>query len=404
MLKPDTLAFTLFLAILVSFGPVSTDMYLPSLPMIGTELSADEASVQLTLSLFLVGFALGQIVYGPLSDRLGRRPLLIAGLLLYAFASLACALSPTIEVLIAARFLQAFGAAGPIVIARSMVRDVYEGSRAGKELALIGSLMGLVPAVAPTIGGVLQAFFGWPSSFVGTAVFGTLALVIVVLALGETLRTRQSEPLTVKSVVGGFGGLLGDPGYRAYVTIVCATFGGLFCFISGSPFILQKIYGLSEIAYGVAFGLCALSYATGAFISQRIVSRHGIAALVRAGAIIVALAGALMLAGVAVGPGHAAEIVVPMMVYMAGVGVGMPQAMAGALMPFPERAGAASSLMGFLQMGSGAVVGVIFGHVIGDTAWPLAIAIALMGFVTLAAFWATRKARQAKSFIAPRHD
>ncbi len=404
MLKPGTIAFTLFLSALVSFGPVSTDMYLPSLPIIGAAMQADESAVQLTLSLFLVGFAGGQILYGPLSDRYGRRPLLMVSLIVYTLASLACALSPTIEVLIVARFFQAVGGAGPIVIARSMVRDVYEGARAGQELALIGSLMGLIPAVAPTIGGVLQTAFGWPSSFVGTAIFGALAFVIVVFSLGETVRRKIDAPLSVRSLAGSFNGLLSDGVYRSYVIIVCATFGGLFCFISGSPFVLQQVYGLSEIAYGMAFGLCALSYAGGAFLSQRIVGRFGVATLVRWGAITTALGGVLMLAAVALGPGHAVEIIGPMMVYMIGVGLGMPQAMAGALMPFPERAGAASSLMGFLQMSSAALVGVGLGQLIGGTAWPLAIAIALMGLITLAAYVATRRHRMARSFIAVRHD
>jgi len=403
LLKPDTLAFTLLLAILTSLGPLSTDMYLPSLPNIGAALDADPSSVQLTLSLFLFGFAAGQIFYGPLSDRYGRKPLLAVGLVIYALASLACALAPTIEILILARFLQALGASGPIVLARSMVRDVYEGNRAGRELARIGSLMGLVPAVAPTIGGFLQAMFDWHASFVGTAIFGAAALAAVQFRLGETLTTRRTDPLSVGAILRSFNGLLGHAAYRAYVIIVCGTFGGLFAFISASSFVLQNVYGLSEVVYGICFGLVALSYASGAYFAQRVVGRYGIARLVGWGTMLNAIGGVAMALAVAFGPGHAAEIVVPMMVYMVGLGISMPQAIAGALMPFPDRAGAASSLMGFLQMISAGVLGVAVGHFIGESAWPLTATVLIMGLITYGTFLVTRTTRQSHGPLPTPH-
>src|SRR5690349_5338040 len=156
MLRPDTFALTALLALLTAFGPVSTDMYLPSLPDIGRVLSASPAEVQLTLSAYLIGFAIGQITYGPFSDRYGRRPVLLIALALFCAGSLVCAVSPRIDVLIAARTLQALGGAGAIVIARAIVRDLYAGARAGRELSLMGSIMAIAPIVAPLIGGVLQ--------------------------------------------------------------------------------------------------------------------------------------------------------------------------------------------------------------------------------------------------------
>ena len=166
MLRPDTLALTALLALITALGPVSTDMYLPSLPDIGRVLSASPAEVQLTLSAYLAGFALGQIGYGPLSDHYGRKPVLLIALALFCAGNVVCAAAPRIEVLIAARALQAMGGSGAIVVARAIVRDLYSGPRAGRELSLMGSIMALAPIAAPLIGGVLQTAFGWRANLV----------------------------------------------------------------------------------------------------------------------------------------------------------------------------------------------------------------------------------------------
>lgn len=393
MLKPGTIAFTTLLALLTSLGPLSTDMYLPSLPSIAVDLNVSAAEVQLTLSAFLLGFAGGQIIYGPISDRLGRKPTLIAGLVIYALAGLICAVAQNIETLIAARFLQALGASGPIVLARSIVRDVYGGNDAGRELARIGSIMGLVPAVAPAIGGVMEIAFGWHSTFLATFAIGAGLIAMIVIRLPETLQHRHTDPLSLRTILRGFAALLSHAGYRAYVAIVSVTYAGLFAFISGSSFILQGSYGLSEIMFGLAFGACALAYVLGTLIGQRLVPRRGFAWALGVGCALQTLGAAAMCGGIAFGPGNAIEIVGPMMIYMVGVGVGLPQSMAGALLPFPERAGAASSLMGFTQMVLAAGVGMLVGHGLGGSAWPLAIAVLVMGVASLVIYLATRSVR-----------
>src|SRR5918995_4583 len=186
-LRPDTLGMTVMLALLAALGPLSTDMYLPSLPAIARELGASTAKTQLTLSAFLFGFAVGQLVYGPVSDKVGRRPVLLAGLAIFLVASIGCTLAPTIETLIGARFLQAVGAAGPIVLARAMVRDLYEGPRAGRELSRMAAILG----------GILQALWGWRSTFAVTAVCG-VGLVAAVLALvPETIPQRAPGPVSI---------------------------------------------------------------------------------------------------------------------------------------------------------------------------------------------------------------
>ena len=192
MLRPGTFALTALLAALSATGPLTTDMYLPSLPDIARQLNGSTAQVQFTISAYLIGFAAGQIFYGPLSDRHGRKPVLMAAIVLYCVASLACALSISIEMLIVARAFQALGGCGGIVLTRAIVRDIYSGARAGRELSLIASVMALAPVLAPIAGGVLQTAFGWRSVFFTLVAVGIAAIAIVWAALPETLTMRAT--------------------------------------------------------------------------------------------------------------------------------------------------------------------------------------------------------------------
>ena len=199
MLRPDTFALTALLALLTALGPLAVDMYLPSFPDIARLLSASPATVQLTLSLYMVAYAVGQIVYGPLSDRFGRIPVLRAALGIYCVASLACALAPNIELLLAARALQALGSSGAIVLARAVVRDLYSGARAGRELSLMGAIMALAPVGAPMIGGVLQSGFGWRSHFILQIAFGLIAALFVWRKLPETLKVADARTVFARA-------------------------------------------------------------------------------------------------------------------------------------------------------------------------------------------------------------
>ena len=201
MLLPGSLALTLLLSMLTSMGPLSVDMYLASLPDIGRLLSAPMSQVQLTISAYLIGFAIAQIFHGPLSDRHGRRPLLLITLGIYLLATLACALSFSIETLIAARFVQAVGGSGASVLARAIVRDMYEGVRVAREMSRMAAIMALAPLLAPLIGGVLQTLFGWRSNFVALFCFAAAAWCMVWFLLPETLRHRAPEPFSLRSTL-----------------------------------------------------------------------------------------------------------------------------------------------------------------------------------------------------------
>lgn len=395
ILRPDTLALTAVLALLTSLGPLSTDMYLPSLPSIGQYFGRSIADVQLTLSAFLFGFAAGQVFYGPLADRHGRRPVLLAGLALFMAATIACAFAPTLEVLTTARFIQALGASGPIVLARSIVRDLYAMERAGRELARMGMIMGLVPAIAPIFGGVLEVAFGWRASFLATVLFALTLLIVVAATLPETLKHRAPEAVSLRRILTIFRDIARNAGYRGYVMISACTYGGLFAFISGSSFVLQGIYGLDPRGYGFAFATAVIGYITGTIIAQRIVNRRGIEGTIHLGVWLLAAGGLAMLGAMLFGPGHIAEVLVPIVIYMIGVGLTFPQSQAGAMTLNAERAGAASSLLGLCQMSFAAAAGILLGLALGASAWPLGAAIALLGCAALVVFVATKAARDA---------
>ncbi|HEV2559607.1 MAG TPA: multidrug effflux MFS transporter [Microvirga sp.] len=395
MLKPDTLAMTAALALLTALGPLSTDMYLPSLPAIAADLGATTAGAQLTLSAFLLGFAVGQFVYGPVSDRVGRKPVLLFGLGLFLLASVACALAPTIETLVGARFVQALGASGPIVLGRAIVRDLYEGARAGRELSRMGTIMGVVPAVAPVFGGLLHEAFGWRANFVATLVFGAALAGLVWARLPETIRAKAPERISFAVILRGFGRLLAHPGYRVYVALSALTYGGLFAFISGSSFVLQGVYGLGEIAYGFSFAFVVVGFMTGTTLAQRLVTRLGLDRTIRAGVAALATGGGLMLALVAAGVPSSLAVTAPMALYGVGVGLTLPQSMASAMMPFPDRAGAASSLLGICQMTFAALLGIGVGQALGASALPLPLAVAAVGGLALVLFLSTARARAA---------
>ncbi len=395
LLRPDTLALTVVLALLTALGPLSTDMYLPSLPAIARALDADTARTQLTLSLFLVGFAAGQLIWGPLSDRFGRRPVLLTGLAIFIVATGACALAPSIDWLIAMRALQAFGGSGPIVLGRAIVRDLYEGPRAGRELARMGTIMGLVPAIAPILGGVLQAFFGWRASFVFT-IAGAVALGAVVIAsLPETARSIGTGSVSPRGIFRSFASLSHHRSFRTYAGLSALAYSGLFAFISGSSFVLQGYYGLGEVAFGFSFSFGVLGFITGTLLARRLAGTRGLDGTIQVGVACLAAGGLLMMACVALGLFGPFGVIVPMALYGVGVGLTMPQALAAAMQPFPDRAGAASSLVGVVQMSLAAGVGAVLGLVLEGRALPLPIAVATLGIAAFVLFHATHRIRAA---------
>jgi DHA1 family bicyclomycin/chloramphenicol resistance-like MFS transporter len=390
MLRPGTFGLTLLLSLLTGLGPLTMDMYLPSLPAIGQALDASTVQVQLTISSYLIGFAAGQIVYGPVSDRIGRRPVILAALVLYGVATIVCAIAQSIEVLIAVRFVQALGA----------VRDLYSGVRAGRELSLMGSITAFAPIVAPAIGGVLQTAFGWRASFVLLVVFALVAGSAAALLLPETLRQRASGPFSLAAMGGLYRSVLAHRGFLANLGILVASFVGLFAWIAGAPFVMQDLYGLTPVVFGMTYAAGAAGYMVGAYTASRFVMRLGLDRTIGIGAVVMALGGLAMAAAIALGLAHVGWLVGTMTIYLAGMGLVLPQTQAGALTPFPDRAGTASSLLGFAQQTSAAIAAVAIGHYLGRSAWPVAGTIAVMGVLALLIWALTRRVRTAPMFNA----
>ncbi len=397
MLTPGTFALTLLLSFLTALGPLSMDMYLPSLPDIARSLQAPVLNVQLTISSYLFGFAVGQIFYGPISDRLGRKPVLLVALVLYAAATVACASAQSIHELIAARFIQALGGAGSIVLARAVVRDIYSGARAGRELSLMGSITAFAPIVAPVIGGVLQTVFGWRAIFVLLVVFAGVSGAAAAFLLPETLKESPAGRFSFAGMAELYRSVLVHRGFLANLGILTTTFVGLFAWVSGAPIVMQgSVYGLSPLVFGVTFAIGAAGYMVGAYISARIVIRLGLDRTMGIGCATLAIGGLTMAAVVALGLTNVLWFVGAMTIYLAGLGFALPTSMAGALTPFPDRAGTASSLMGFAQQSSAAIAAGCIGLYLGHSAWPVAAVVSTMGCTAFAVWALTRRVRAAE--------
>ena len=384
---------TLLLAALAGIGPLTVDMYLASMPDIARLLATTPAQVQLTISVYLVGYAIAQMFCGALSDRHGRRPVFLVALSIYAAAGLACALAPSIELLIAARFFQALGGAGGVVLARAVVRDIYEGARVAREMSRLSAVMALAPIAAPLLGGVLQTAFGWRSNFVLLFLFGAGAAISVWLTFPETLRQRAPEAVSLVSIFRSYRSFFRNRSFVAYLALSTCAFLGLFSWISTAAFVLQDIYGLTPLVFGFTFAISSAGYLVGTVIAARFVMHWGIDRTIGTGTIAMTTGGLVMVAALALSVALPAALVLGMAFYFAGMGMVLPQAQAGALLPFPERAGAASSLVGVVQQVLAAIVGTLLGHLIGATAWPLAATVVIVSVAGVVIWALTRRIR-----------
>jgi DHA1 family bicyclomycin/chloramphenicol resistance-like MFS transporter len=394
MLQPGTFGLTLLLAMLTALGPLSMDMYLPSLPDITHVLAAPTARTQLTVSSYLIGFAVGQVIYGPLSDRYGRRPVVLAAVALYLASTLACAAARSVDPLIAARFFQGVGGSGAIVLARAIVRDLYSGVRAARELSLMGSISAFAPIVAPMIGGILQTAFGWRASFICMSIGAVVTVLVAARLLPETMRRRPGDPVSLLSMLGGYGTVLRNRAFLVYLGVLTISYAGLFAWVSGASVVLQSVYGLSPVTFGFTFALGAGGFMTGAMIATRLVMRLGLDRTIWVGVTVLAVGGMALAAAVATSiPGI--WLVAAMAVYLAGLGLAMPQAMAGALTPFPERAGTAASLLGLVQQTVAAIVAAAIGGYLGHSAWPMTGVVLAMGCLTFL-LWALARPQRAQ--------
>lgn len=378
---------TLLLVALTAVAPMSIDLCLPSLPEMTRVFGAQVSQVQLILSVFIGGFAVAQPIYGPLSDRFGRRPVLLGGMAVYLAASLFCLAAPSIEALILGRFLQALGGCAGPVLARAIVRDLYPRNHAARVLSTMASAMALGPAIAPFLGGNLQAWFGWRANFVVLVLLGAATLVAGWSLLAETNRHRDPRALDPATILDNYRRLLGDRLFLGYSLTLSFAFGGLFAFISGGAFVLIDVLGVTPRLFGFSFVPAALGFMAGSFTGSRLTQRVGLERLVRLG-VGLGLAGGLVLAGLALGGVQTVvAVMAPICVVFFSTGLVLPNGTAAALSPHPNIAGSASALVGCLQMATGAAAGWLVGHLHNGTTLAMAGVICAMQLAAAMVHW-----------------
>ncbi len=404
--KPRRVQLVFILGALTAFGPFSIDMYLPALPSLSRDFGTGAAQTQLTLSACLLGLALGQVIAGPISDALGRRRPLLVGLAAYALASLLCVVAPSVYALVALRFIQGFAGAAGIVIARAIVRDLHSGVAAARFFSLLMLVNGLAPILAPIFGGLLLRYTSWRGIFIVLAIIGALLLLATATGLGETLPPDRRQSGGVRATITTFRQLLADRSYMGYALSCGLAFAAMFAYISGSPFVLQDIYGISPQLFSVIFGMNALGLVIAGQVNGRLVGRVAPARLLVVGLIANATGGMALLSVVTIGGMGAmgavglVGILPSLFVVVASLGFVLPNATALALQDHPHIAGSASALLGVLQFSIGAAAAPLVGAFGARTALPMSVVIATLGCSALLAFMVLVRGRRTHASIS----
>ncbi len=368
--------------------PLSTDLYLASLPSLAAGFGVPASTVQLTLSMFVIAFGAAQLVIGPLSDRYGRRPVLLWGLSLYVLASVLCAAAPGIALLIAARFLQALGCCSAIIIARAIVRDAYAPEDSPRVIARASTWLSLAPLTGPILGSYLQVAFGWRAAFVALSILSALLLASVVLRLPETNVHKNPKATEWSGLAANYRLVLGARAFWAHALPGALSYGSIFAFISGSSPVLIRVLQVPTEWFGYCFAAGVSGYMTGTIACRRLLPRCGPALTLRIGSTLSLCAGSAFLVAVAFGVSHWAVVVAAMFMTMGAHGVNFPVAQSGSVTPFPQQAGTAAGLMGALYMGVAFVVGTAVGASYNGTLLPLALVACMLG-VAIFARWRT---------------
>jgi MFS transporter, DHA1 family, multidrug resistance protein len=390
----------LILGAQTAMGPLAIDTYLPALPTITREFSTTASAVQLSLSVYFIGIALGQAVYGPLSDRHGRRPPLFAGLALFVAGSLGCAAAPNVETLVAFRFVQALGGCAPLVIPRAVVRDLFDERDSVSMLSLLMLVMGLAPILAPLIGGQMLGYLGWRSIFWAYAIYGTVLLVVVALGLEESLPEPRRTRQPLGAVMTTYGRLLADWRYLGYVLSGGLIFAGLLAYIAGSPFIFIELFHISPQRFGFYFGINAIGIIATSQVNRFLVHRSEPRRVLR-GALWISLASSIgLLAGAFTNSVGLVGIVVPLWFFISMHGIVSPNTTALAMRPYGAVAGSASALMGMVQFLLGAAFGSLIGAMADGTARPFALVLAACGVGAFLLFRLTRAPNQGEGRVA----
>lgn len=382
---PIPKALIYILAGIVALGPLSVDLYLPAMPSMVGFFSTDLSQVQLTLSSYLLGFALFHLVCGPLSDRYGRKPVLLGGLSLYVVMSVFCALAETIEELILFRFFQAMGACCAPTLGRAIVRDVYPPQESIKALAYVSSLMAMAPVIAPTLGGILVQFGDWRLTFWALVIAGIVAILLTWFGVKESVPVRQT--LHPKNILHNYLSLLGSRVYMGNVLTAACIYAGAFAFLSGASFILIDFMQVQPHFFGLYFMVIVAGYIAGNLFTAKVAYQWPAAKVFKLGITVSLLPSIAMVVFCLLQWYHPLLIVTPVLFVTMGIGLVLPQAMGMALKPFAHMAATASAMMGFLQMMVAALAGWLVGVFLVDEPLPMALVICGTGVAGALCYW-----------------
>jgi len=369
------------LIVLSAIAPLAVDMFLPAMPSMASELDISSTTLQLCVTLFLLAFAGSQLIYGPCSDRFGRRPVMTGGLFLFILGGIVCVLANGPTMLIVGRVIQGFGGGAGAAISRAIVLDHYGKESAARALSYINVATPLAPMLAPIIGGLLLEVFDWQAVFFALILLGVMLLIGYRVSFSETNRYQDSTALTYDSILKNLGTLFSTRDFVVYSTTIGFMFSAQLIFISSSSFVLIDEFGLSPRNFGFSFGLMAFGIMLGAWTASRSIGRIRTRRLVLIGTGIGMLGGATMVAFTLTGMSNVWTIVLPMTATAFGFGFARPAAMAAAMIPFPQIAGMASAILGFVQMLGASFYNVGYGSLFSPDAVNLSVAIAIAAFV-----------------------
>ena len=386
----------LILGALSAFGPLAIDFYLPAFPAMAAAFGTDEQHVQLTLAAYFLGLSIGQLAYGPVADRFGRRLPLLIGVGLFTLASLFCAFAPSLDGLIGARFLQALGGCAGMVISRAVVSDKCDAVGSAKVFSQLMLVMGLAPILAPMLGGLLVNLHGWQSIFIALTVFSAAAGLAVAMGLPESMPAHQPrQPLS--GALRQYGRLLSDKVYLGHALTGGIAIAGMFSYIAGSPFVFIKLYGVPAEHFGWLFGVNAAGFILVAQINARLLSRRGPAFLLTRTVWLYLAAGLALLAVSALHTEHLWPLLIPLFICISSLGCILPNASACAMNGQGARAGSASALLGCLQFSVAAGAAALVGVLHDGTAVPMAMVISLCGILVVSVAMLTRRLQIARA-------
>jgi len=389
----------LILGALSAFGPLAIDFYLPAFPAMALAFGTDEKHVQLTLAAYFLGLSIGQLAYGPVADRFGRRIPLLVGVGLFTLASLACAYAPNLEWLIGARFVQALGGCAGMVISRAVVSDKCDAVGSAKVFSQLMLVMGLAPILAPMLGGLLVNLYGWQSIFIMLTLFSALAGLAVALGLPESLPAHvPRQPLS--GALRQYGRLLADRVFLGHALTGGIAIAGMFAYIAGSPFVFIKLYGVPAEHFGWFFGINAGGFILVAQINARLLAKRGPAFLLARTVWIYLLGGLALLAVSSLRPEQLWPLLVPLFICIASLGCIIPNASACAMNGQGARAGSASAMLGCLQFSVAAGAAALVGVLHDGSAVPMATVISLCGILVVTLAMVTRKLQNARALQA----